>query len=144
VDGISDAVRSALEAAAPRECLVTYSFKDPLRQAAEDRKRREREDRDRERRDTSRLGSSRLGSSRPGSSSDADKLKEYMKSCGLETWHSHFVKHTCVAHSTLTLKNKMLPSHCQQAKARATIACMYALTLCIGMGATGRSGRHNS
>eukprot|EP01047_Picozoa_sp_COSAG01_P077132 COSAG01_NODE_13782_length_1536_cov_2.658316_2_plen_140_part_00 len=139
MDGISDAVRSALEAAALRECLVTYSFKDPQRQAAEDRKRREREDRDRERRDTSRLGSSRLVSS-----SDADKLKEYMKSCGLEAWHSHFVKHTCVAHSTLPLKNQMLPSHCQQAKARAAIACVYALTLCIGMGATGRSGRHNS
>jgi hypothetical protein len=102
VDGISDAVRSALEAAAPRECLVTYSFKDPQRQAAEYRKRREREDRDRERR-------------------DADKLKEYMKSCGLEAWHSHFVKHTCVAHSTLPLKNKML-RRVQHARASAAIA----------------------
>ena len=44
----------------------------------------------------------------------SDKLKEYMKSCGLEAWHSHFVKHTCVAHSTLTLK-RTLPSRCQQA-----------------------------
>jgi hypothetical protein len=96
VDGISDAVRSALEAAAPRECLVTYSFKDPQRQAAEDR--------DRERR-------------------DADKLKEYMKSCGLEAWHSHFVKHTCVAHGTLPPK-RTLPSRCHPGHASAAIACV--------------------
>ncbi len=29
-------------------------------------------------------------------SCDTDDLKEYMKTCGLEAWHSHFVKHTCV------------------------------------------------
>lgn len=45
----------------------------------------------------------------------SDKLKEYMKSCGLEAWHSHFVKHTCVAHSTLPPK-RTLPSRCQQAE----------------------------
>eukprot|EP01049_Picozoa_sp_SAG25_P001238 SAG25_NODE_51_length_18768_cov_901.153731_6_plen_162_part_00 len=82
-----------------------------------DRQRRERREREEAARSssTSRLCSSttsRLGSSL---SSDADKLKEYMESCGLEAWHAHFVKHTCVAHSTLTLK-RMLPSRCQQAK----------------------------
>jgi hypothetical protein len=33
VDAISDVLCSALEAAAPRECSVTYSFKDPEREA---------------------------------------------------------------------------------------------------------------
>jgi hypothetical protein len=77
-----------------------------------DRQRREREAAARSS-FTSRLGSSTT--SRLGSSSDAEQLKEYMKSCGLEAWHSHFVKHTCVAHCTLTLNMKLL-SHCQQAK----------------------------
>jgi hypothetical protein len=27
--------------------------------------------------------------------SEAPELKEYMKSCGLEAWHVHFLKHTC-------------------------------------------------
>jgi hypothetical protein len=109
----------------------------PARRRSRERERREREAKD-------RLGSSSLSTSRVGESyydrqrrerrereeaarssstsrlrsslsSDAEKLKEYMKSCGLEAWHAHFVKHTCVVYSTLTLK-RTLPSRCQQAK----------------------------
>jgi hypothetical protein len=53
----------------------------------------------------------------------SDKLKEYMKSCGLEAWHSHFVKHTCVAHGTLPPK-RTLPSRCHPGHASAAIACV--------------------
>ena len=46
-------------------------------------------------------------------------------------------------HSALTLK-RMFLSRCHQVLVSATIVCVYALTLCIGLGATGRSRRHSS